>query len=356
MKKILIVVSPQIGGVEYHRQLIPHYCLNEHEEWEVSQINEIDTATDEFLKQFQIIHFARMASAKGQHMDVLRRIRNLGIKSVVDLDDFWILPAKHPLRYAWERNKIAQQIVDTLSWADYVTTTTESLATMISKVNANVLVLPNAINSDQPQYEAKPTRMDKLRFGWVGGYSHLEDISLMGDSLKMLNTSPFTEGKYQLYLMGFDPKDRSNAYTRYEKIFVNGLNINSDIYYRIPGVDVYNYAQGYNLFDVALAPLANNRYNNCKSELKVIEAGFMRKAIIASNVTPYAEILDETNSLTVDAGYNHKHWYNHMNTLIKNPEMVSDLADALYEAVKVKYHINTVNEIRMQLYNHLINN
>jgi glycosyltransferase involved in cell wall biosynthesis len=69
--------------------------------------------------------------------------------------------------------------------------------------------------------------------------------------------------------------------------------------YRMNPVDITQYAQLYKFFDVSLSPLKNSTFNKCKSELKVVEAGFTRTAIIASNVTPYKEVIkhEETGIL-----------------------------------------------------------
>ena len=47
-------------------------------------------------------------------------------------------------------------------------------------------------------------------------------------------------------------------------------------------MDINKYANNYNLFDVSLAPLVKSEFNGNKSQLKVIEAGFHKKALIAS--------------------------------------------------------------------------
>jgi hypothetical protein len=43
----------------------------------------------------------------------------------------------------------------------------------------------------------------------------------------------------------------------------------------------------YSKFDISLAPIKNHIFNRVKSQLKVIEAGFYKKALIASEVGPY---------------------------------------------------------------------
>jgi glycosyltransferase involved in cell wall biosynthesis len=54
-----------------------------------------------------------------------------------------------------------------------------------------------------------------------------------------------------------------------------------------PSQNVNEYGNFYRLFDIALAPLEDNKWNNCKSELKIIEAAAYGLPVIASEVAPY---------------------------------------------------------------------
>ncbi len=60
-----------------------------------------------------------------------------------------------------------------------------------------------------------------------------------------------------------------------------------DKYLRISGTDYNNYGMIYDYIDVALVPLRNNLFNNCKSPLKMLEAAAKGCAVIASEVQPY---------------------------------------------------------------------
>ena len=99
-----------------------------------------------------------------------------------------------------------------------------------------------------------------------------------------------------------------------------------------------------------------------KSQLKVIEAGFYKKAIIASNVGPYTIDLTHSlqngnftdgNALLVNESRNHSDWAKYMKKLINNPTWAEDLGERLYETVKDKYDLNTVTDTRAQIYKNL---
>ena len=102
-----------------------------------------------------------------------------------------------------------------------------------------------------------------------------------------------------------------------------------------------------------------------KSQLKAIEAGFHKKALIASAVNPYTLDLtsavefgggynDKGNALLVPPTKNHKEWGKHMVRLIKNPNLVEDLGEKLYETVKDKYAMRTVCADRVEFLKNIV--
>lgn len=100
-----------------------------------------------------------------------------------------------------------------------------------------------------------------------------------------------------------------------------------------------------------------------KSQLKVIEAGFYKKALIASNLGPYTIDLKHSlengnfvdgNALLVDENRNHSDWAKYIEKLLKNPNMVKDMGERLYETVKDTYDLNTVTKNRAEFYKSIV--
>lgn len=111
----------------------------------------------------------------------------------------------------------------------------------------------------------------------------------------------------------------------------------------------------YNNIHVALAPLKENKFNNCKSQLKVIEAAFMKKAIIVSNTSPYTIDCNVSNSILVNESDWRNGWYRAIKRMINNPSLVYDLAAKLHEDITIKYHISSVNQKRYEVLKSLKN-
>jgi glycosyltransferase involved in cell wall biosynthesis len=288
-----------------------------------------------------------------------------------------------------------------LKSVDYVTTTTPIFAkTIKNKLHIkNIEIFPNAVNEDEPQFKREPIKSDKIRFGWLGGSSHLHDIELMSNGISSTHNS--FKDKVQFVLCGFDlrgtvteidqegkQRQRSiqpteTVWYKYEKFFTEDYKVLSphyksflntfvdtpyddenESYRRRWTKDIKTYASNYNTFDVSLAPLVESQFNANKSQLKVIEAGFHKKAIIASETDPYTLDLisaindgkfnDNGNALLVNPRRNHKDWAKHMKRLVENPNMIEDLGNRLYETVKDKYSLKKVCQDRVEFFKTII--
>jgi glycosyltransferase involved in cell wall biosynthesis len=145
-----------------------------------------------------------------------------------------------------------------------------------------------------------------------------------------------------------------------QESYPNELN---EAYVRVWTQPVTSYAKNYSKFDISFAPIKNHMFNRMKSQLKVIEAGFYKKAIIASNVGPYTIDLKhclehgnfvDGNALLVNENRNHSDWAKYIEKLLKNPNMVKDMGERLYETVKDKYDLNNVTKDRASFYKSVI--
>jgi glycosyltransferase involved in cell wall biosynthesis len=139
--------------------------------------------------------------------------------------------------------------------------------------------------------------------------------------------------------------------------------IQNENYVRVWTKPVESYARNYAKFDISLSPIKNHIFNRMKSQLKVIEAGFYKKAIIASNVGPYTIDLKHAmkngeftdgNALLVDEVKNHSDWSKFIKKLVEKPDMIKELGQRLYDTVKDEYDLNKVSDKRADFYKSLI--
>jgi glycosyltransferase involved in cell wall biosynthesis len=134
-------------------------------------------------------------------------------------------------------------------------------------------------------------------------------------------------------------------------------------YRRVWTKPINTYATNYTKFDISLAPIKNHIFNRVKSQLKVIEAGFYKRALIASEVGPYTIDLKHSldfgkftdgNALLVKEQRNHSDWAKNIKVLVNNPNLIVDLGERLYESVKDKYNLKNITKDRAEWYKSLI--
>lgn len=403
MEKINVLVLPSDqSGVGKFRSVDPHVKLQNMypDDFHVDidyepKINDIN-----YWKKYQIVHFHRSIGTDYDNCpNIIKMLQSMGIVVIADIDDYWLPTKEHPIHQLIIQNKLHEKITTNLKAADCVITTTELFANEVKKYNKNVIVLPNAVDPADPQFNEPTQKSDKIRIGWLGGSSHLHDLQLLGGMVSKLSS---IQDKLQYYLCGFDIrgtvteinqktgqktqrtiKPEETVWVKYEQIFTNDYKIITPKYKDYldtftendyPGVldenyvrvwtrPVTSYAKNYSKFDISLAPIKNHIFNRMKSQLKVIEAGFYKKALIASNVGPYTIDLKHAlkngqftdgNALLVNEHNNHSDWAKNIKKLVENPNLVTDLGERLYETVKDRYDLNKVTETRAQFYKSLI--
>lgn len=243
------------------------------------------------IKKASVIVFNRLPSFDMLHY------KRMGVKLVMDIDDYWHLYPEHYIFRHWnpKRYEIA------LSRADLVTCTTEILADKIRLINKNVEVIPNALPFGSDQFIGVKSQLTG-NFGYVGGNSHNLDIKLVPDIT-------------------------------------------------IPDqVNISKYMSLYKDLNLSFAPLIDNTFNRCKSNLKALESGVNYCALMASKIPPYFNKKDKDCVIYCDDN----EWQDKIKYCKENPNYVSDMGDKLGLHVREHYDIFKVNEKRAQILNSLL--
>ena len=403
MSKINVLVVPSDRtGVGKFRSVDPHIFLQNlySDDFHVDITYDVPLNDLEFFKKYQIVALHRSLGPDfDKAAEVIQELNKMGIVTVCDIDDYWMPGKEHPIHDVIKFNKINEKIVTNLRVSKYVSTTTTIFADEIKKINPNVVIFPNAINPNESQFKEKTLDSDRLRIGWLGGSSHLHDIQLLDQSFSKLSKY---NNELQFVLCGFDTRGsvteinsstgehkkrdilpHETVWARYEEIFTQKYfnvseeykkhltqytkddyaNVDNESYLRVWTKPVTSYAKNYSKMDVSLAPIKNTMFNRVKSQLKVIEAGFYKKALIASNIGPYTIDLKhclqngnfvDGNALLVDENRNHSDWAKYIEKLVKNPNMVKDMGERLYESVKDKYDLSIVTKSRAEFYKSIV--
>lgn len=362
MRKILLITGHKDTGITYYRLTQPHSSIG----FEVHQAkilqDEILTIDNDKLKQYSAVVFARYISLTNIKA-IVDKLKSLNIKIWFDMDDYWNLDSTHAMCKTWDSLKVAKYTIESFKYADAVFTTTPKMQNLISAYNKNTYVFFNSVNPNEPQYTIREIKNKRIRIGWVGGVYHYNDILLLKDAFKKIWANKDLLDKIQICLGGYTEGQRE--YKEIEKIFTdNYVGIDSDYkqyldsdtrmmqhvsfnkpYRRLYSKPVTDYVDLYNELDIVLVPLVKNSFNECKSNLKVVEAGIMNKLVIASNVHPYTIDCDYNNSILVEP----HEWYEAIVKTVETYNKTKSLK--LHSKIKERY---LTADNRTEIYNKLL--
>lgn len=190
-----------------------------------------------------------------------------GAFCIAEVDDLITeIPHASPLYHVIGKNE-RDHFRRALQIADRLVVTTEPLAAAYADLCADVRVaknyLPGAIwNSLKPSRKAG----GKPRVGWAGSISHMGDLALLSEIVKKLAKEVdwvFFGACRQELLPYVKDSFVGVTFDRYpETLAAMGL-------------------------DLAIAPLEDNRFNECKSPLKLLEYGILGYPVVCTNSLPY---------------------------------------------------------------------
>jgi glycosyltransferase involved in cell wall biosynthesis len=366
MVKVLALFNGINNAVSYYRFInIFQHIIKSKKDIIVGflPIGALDLEAD--FSDLSIVHFHASICNQKPIMEKLLQLKAKGVKLVMDIDDYWNLPLENPHKPVYD--KILKNVIPKyLSMVDYLTTTTKLFKKELKKFNKNVIVLPNCAGKIECNKQS-----DLLRIGVITGSSHLHDIKILTGIVAGLGE--YNE-KIQWVVGGFDTRTLElnptlSPYVEYEKIFTDDYKIITDKTYlnyllryiegdypdesqpyrRLWSRDIFNYTQMFNEIDIILAPLKYSKFNEMKSELKIVEAGAAGKNIIASKVGIYAEVIE--NGITGILCENDvRQWIKAIKSYIDNKPKFT-----LSEMVDKKYSIDLWAEKRVKFYKELCN-
>lgn len=244
--------------------------------------------------------------------EIIKQLRDVSAaKIVLEYDDYLLnVPMKNGNRQHFppQMLKSFRKVMDS---ADWVVVSTAPLAEAYSRFHHDIRIAQNRLAPNQWEHLLSERGTGKkVRVGWAGGSSHSGDLEILLPLIKEL------EGQVEWVFMGMKPR-----------------NVLCEFH---PGVPFEMYPEklaSLNL-DLALVPLEINQFNECKSNLRLLEIGTCGVPIIATDIEPYRGDLPVTL-----VANRFKDWMNAIQAYIHDPALRERQGDALRAAVRQHWYL-----------------
>jgi glycosyltransferase involved in cell wall biosynthesis len=228
---------------------------------------------------------------------------------VFELDDY--LP-NLPLKSA-HRKQMPKDILKSLRKAvaltDRFVVSTEPLAEQFAGFHSDIRVVLNRLPVDWwSGLSSERRKSAKPRVGWAGGVGHRGDLELIVDVVRDL------AGEVEWVFFGLCP-DKLRPYVH-------------EVHEGVP-IDKYPAALAAMDLDLAMAPLEENTFNACKSNLRLLEYGACGFPVVCSDIVCYRGDLPVTRVRN-----RYLDWVEAIRMHIADLDATAKAGDALREAVR----------------------
>lgn len=258
-----------------------------------------------------------------ERLEAMRRIRKFSRAfTVYELDDYLPnLPLKSAHRSQMPRD-ILKSLRRGLDLVDRFVVSTAPLAEAFAGLHGDIRVMRNFLPSHWwGDVQGLRRQGRKPRVGWAGGVGHTGDLEMIADVVKEL------AGEVEWIFFGMCP----------EKLrpFVHEIHHGVEI-------DLYPKALAALNLDLALAPVEQNLFNDCKSNLRLLEYGACGFPVVCSEVRCYQD-----DNLPVTRVKNRfKDWVDAIRMHVNDLDAAARAGDQLREAVHRDWMLSGENLLR----------
>ncbi|HET6461656.1 MAG TPA: tetratricopeptide repeat protein [Syntrophales bacterium] len=221
--------------------------------------------------------------------------------------------------------------------ADAVQVTSPGLAERFGFINPRIVILENQMASlGRIDRQAS----DRVVLGWAGSSGHRRDIAAVGDIIAMV-MQECTHVDFAF--MG----DETSYHHLSDSLPVDRVT------YSPPGT-LDDYLTFLQTLDIGIAPLEDNQYNRCRSDVKFLEYASRGVAPVLSSLTPYRDSVKhgETGFLYDSS----EELLSILSLLARDHTLRVDVGKAAYEYVKQSRLEDVHAEDRLAFYSSLLNN
>ena len=314
-----VLVHPaDLYGCGHYRVIQPFNALKEHGAIVGMQsMGPLDLPTLERYRPDVIVLQRMVGEEKVEHIRRLNRFSSAF--KLFELDDYLPgVPMKSVHRQHFAPNDMNRHLRRALGNVDRLVVSTDRLGEALNHLNGDVRIAKNCLDplwwrglSSRRRRSAKP------RVGWAGGSSHTGDLETIADVVREL------ADEVEWVFFGMCPE----KLRPYISEFHSGVPI-AQYPAKLASLDL----------DLALAPVEQNLFNECKSNLRLLEYGICGFPVIASDVYCYQGDLPVTRVKN-----RHADWLNAIRMHLADLDAAARQGDALKLAVERDYMLEGDN-------------
>lgn len=212
-------------------------------------------------------------------LDVLReKCQKYGIKLIYETDDDLLGVEKNSPSYEYV-NRVSKSIENFIQASDVITVTTPTLASKFDE--EKTVIIPNYYVDSVFDIKDDIKSEGKLKLGYYGTLTHSKDLLLIKNVISKL------KGKYDFdfeVIGGFNASDNVDEdWFKAIELPPNNMDFEKFMKWLSKTVD----------WDIAIVPLENSPFNQCKSELKFIELTILGLPGVYSDMCVYNSVVND---------------------------------------------------------------
>ena len=236
-------------------------------------------------------------------------------RRIFELDDYVIdVPHRNAhIRNMPDKQEMERMVRRAISLCDRVVVSTQPLANALSDMHHDIRVVPNMLAQNLwTGLRGQRRTSKKPRVGWGGGTSHHGDLAVIADVVREL------ANEVDWVFFGMCPDDLRPYMHEFHGV--------------IP-LDVYPAKLASLNLDLALAPLEFHIFNDCKSNLRLLEYGACGYPVICTDTEAYQGYLPCTRVKTNSTD----EWLQAIRMHLADPDASYRMGDELHEVVMRDY-------------------
>jgi glycosyltransferase involved in cell wall biosynthesis len=276
----------------------------------------------EFISPSVVVIQRLVASTEADFSTLMRCVRRTRAQLIYEIDDDLLsLDRDHPEQKFYE--SAATGIKRIMAVADQIWVSTESLRERYAELNSRVAVVQN--NLDRRIWSARAPRQPRgeVRVLYMGTSSHMHEFTKFVVPAARSLRAEFGD-RVSVSIIGVLPEERDTA----EAL---RIPVPPHIAQSYPAFAVW--LQSLSQFDIGVAPLVSNKFNQSKSYIKWLEYSALGCATLASAVGEYTAAL-KNGSDAVLVAPDEEDFQGGLRSLVLDDSRRSGLANAAHGRVK----------------------